>query len=175
MGELQQMGQPAEPQKDGGLLALVQDFKERKKRPLKDAKMDMTPMIDIVFMLIIFFIIVSELSKAELEQVTLPFAEKAQKDEQDNPNRLIINVTGGDDSGTLIVNKRVYSPPELAELISRAAQTNPTGADGLPSLKIKIRGDRDVEWKHIQNVMMACMRASVWQLSFGATPRDLQG
>ncbi|MFW5771873.1 MAG: ExbD/TolR family protein [Phototrophicaceae bacterium] len=124
---------------------------------------------------IIFFIIVSELSKAELEQVTLPFAEKAQKDENDNPNRMIINVSGGDNSGTLIVNKRVYTPPELAELILTTAQRNPVGADGLPTLKVKVRGDRDVEWKHIQNVMMACMKASVWQLSFGATPRDMQG
>ena len=39
----------------------------------KEAKMDMTPMIDVVFLLIIFFMVVTELVRLEIEPVTLPW------------------------------------------------------------------------------------------------------
>ena len=41
-------------------------------------QLDLTPMIDIVFNLIIFFMLVSELSNLELEQLRLPFAGEAE-------------------------------------------------------------------------------------------------
>ncbi len=52
---------------------------------------DMTPMIDLTFLLIIFFIVVNDLSKTELEDLKLPIAIQAGKDVPP-PNRPILNV-----------------------------------------------------------------------------------
>lgn len=56
-----------------------------------DVTMDMTPMIDLVFLLIIFFILVNDMSKKELEEMKLPVATMAGKDTPP-PNRPILNV-----------------------------------------------------------------------------------
>lgn len=56
-----------------------------------DVAMDMTPMIDLVFLMIIFFIVVNDMSKKELEEMKLPVATMAGKDVPP-PNRPILNV-----------------------------------------------------------------------------------
>ncbi len=56
-----------------------------------DVDIDMTPMIDLVFLMIIFFIVVNDMSKKELEELKLPVATEAGKDVPP-PNRPILNV-----------------------------------------------------------------------------------
>lgn len=56
-----------------------------------DVEIDMTPMIDLVFLLIIFFIVVNDMSKTELEELKLPIAMEAGKDVPP-PSRPILNV-----------------------------------------------------------------------------------
>ena len=53
----------------------------------EDAKMDMTPMIDCVFLLMIFFVLVIDLSQQELEDLILPKAEKTVPDDSPGPDR----------------------------------------------------------------------------------------
>ena len=55
-------------------------------------EMDMTPMIDCVFLLMIFFVLVIDLSQKSLEDLILPRAEFQQPDDQPPDNRPIINV-----------------------------------------------------------------------------------
>lgn len=56
-----------------------------------EVAIDMTPMIDLVFLMIIFFIVVNDMSKKELEEMKLPVATEAGKDTPP-PNRPILNV-----------------------------------------------------------------------------------
>lgn len=63
-----------------------------KKRNVEtETEVDMTPMIDLTFLLIIFFIIVNDMSKKELEELKLPVAKMAGHDEPP-PTRPILNV-----------------------------------------------------------------------------------
>jgi biopolymer transport protein ExbD len=75
--------------------------------------MDMTPMIDIVFLLIIFFMTVTQVSKLNKEQLELP---KLKGTEDQKPSVLTINVT---ESGDLVVSGRTYSIGELVSLVNR--------------------------------------------------------
>ena len=58
----------------------------------KDAKMDMTPMIDCVFLLMIFFVLVIDLSQHDLEALILPKADYQELDENPQDIRPIVLV-----------------------------------------------------------------------------------
>ena len=73
----------------------------------------MTPMIDIVFLLIIFFMTVSQVSKTNKENVELP---ELQGSEDQQPTTLTVNVM---QAGELIVSGTPVSLTELKLLASR--------------------------------------------------------
>jgi biopolymer transport protein ExbD len=67
--------------------------KERKRtKPNYDLDINMTPMIDVVFNLIIFFMVITDMTQKDLEYLTLPRAEHATPDEGEDKDRIIINV-----------------------------------------------------------------------------------
>lgn len=157
------------------LLTWFREFQEKRRRPMQDAKMNMTPMIDVVFLLIIFFMVVSELVKLDIEPVTLPWASEAKEDSNPPEDRIIVNVKAdptGVDHGTIWVNHKLLSPAEFRTKLHEQKIRSGLDKEGLPKISVKIRGDKDVEWKYIQNVMVACTREQVWRVSFGAKPRE---
>ena len=54
-----------------------------KHDPETEMDMDMTPMIDVVFLLIIFFMIITDLTQQDLEDLELPMAMHAVADKPD--------------------------------------------------------------------------------------------
>lgn len=147
--------------------------KQRAKRwKPKDAKMDMTPMIDVVFLLIIFFMIVTEITRVQVKPVDLPLAIEAKQDKPPPPNRIIISVRAshGAGNGDIFVSLKEYSLGRLVTMLKNAALSAGNDATGLPKLKVKVRGDSNVEWKYVQYVLMACSKAMIWQVSFGTKP-----
>jgi biopolymer transport protein ExbD len=70
----------------------------RKKKQSNAIQMDLTPMIDIVFLLIIFFITVTQITKANQE--ILPLPQVVQNDDQ-TPTRVVVNVR---ENSQIIVN-----------------------------------------------------------------------
>ncbi|MHC4823565.1 MAG: ExbD/TolR family protein [Planctomycetota bacterium] len=63
----------------------------RRREADTEIEIDMTPMIDMTFLLIIFFIIVNDMSKKDLEELKLPIAMEAGHDEPPE-RRQILNV-----------------------------------------------------------------------------------
>ena len=137
-----------------------------KKKPPPDPKMGMTSMIDIVFLLIFFFMVVTDMSNMEIESIALPFALEA-KDDTEKTERVIVNIT---EKGVIRFMRRDKTEAELGQMLKRAAKDGGRGEDQLPKISVKIRGDSNAEYKFIQQVMVQCMRAYIWKLSFGARP-----
>ena len=71
----------------------------------ENVEMDMTPMIDCVFLLMIFFVLVIDLSQKNLEDLILPRAQFKEPDESPPENRPIINVL---QNGTVVYQGKVY-------------------------------------------------------------------
>jgi biopolymer transport protein ExbD len=62
------------------------------KAAQQTADMDMTPMIDCVFLLMIFFVLIIDLSQTNLEDLILPKAEYQEPDDSPPENRPVINL-----------------------------------------------------------------------------------
>ena len=128
--------------------------------------MDLTPMIDVVFQLIIFFILVTEMAQAELEVLKLPTADQAVPDKPSR-KRLILNVTRG---GAIKYRGQELNQRQLLNLLKTEAQlerdlTNPR----LSARAVLIRGDIEAEYKYVRMIMQACAEVGIWKLELAVT------
>ena len=119
---------------------------------------NMTPMIDVVFLLIIFFLVSSHLAKQEAQMaLPLPIAESGEKP-IDESRRLTLNVTA---DGTLLLAGRRIDRDELKQRLQQARSEH--GSD----VEIRIRGDRRVPYAAIAPIMLSCARSGIWKVTFG--------
>jgi biopolymer transport protein ExbD len=132
-----------------------------------DVGINLTPMIDVVFQLIIFFLVSSHLAKQEAQMVLpLPVAETGEKPIDSTVKRLTLNVLA---DGSLVLAGRHVPGDELASRLAAALrEQNEAG------LEIRIRGDRDVEYRFVEPVLIACAKAGVWDVKFSVfRPEDV--
>ncbi len=118
----------------------------------------LAPMIDIVFLLLCFFVTSQIFSQWEAEiDVKLPTASTAEV-QQRLPGEIILNVMK---DGSTVVNGRVLREPELEVLLRRLVSLFP----GQPVL---IRADRQTAYEHVIRVLDLCRQADIWNISFAA-------
>jgi biopolymer transport protein ExbD len=153
-----------------------------------EAEIDMTPMIDVTFLLIVFFMVVSDLSALDIAQLTLPFADQAsvtkEMDPENNP-MLIVNVIK--DGAVEISGQRYTTKTEskgqstslkdYLKIEAEAAAREPAPADnpGLRASKLRvlIRADRDTPFKNVQAVFDACQKNGIYKTALGATKENV--
>jgi len=124
-------------------------------------ELDMTPMIDLVFLLIIFFILAGKISnQSRTEQITVPPTKTATK--IDNPERIIINVFGNTKSGDLKARGQDdYTAYQgLRQLLNKqydlCEKIPDPKAPGLmipKDMVVEIRADADTEYRVVQEVL----------------------
>ena len=118
-------------------------------------------MIDIVFLLLIFFIVASQLQDLELEkEVSLPIADAAHSKKSDGMQEILINVLS---NGAVKVSGNVLPIEKLAEELRKVAD-----ASEKTEKKILIRGDKNAHYGRIMNIMRSCANAGLWNVSFAA-------
>jgi biopolymer transport protein ExbD len=137
--------------------------------PPREPRPDMTPMIDVVFLLVIFFTLVSEFERMEIESVTLPYAVEAVEEPPRAPNRLVVNVAA---DGQVAVMRRSLDREELGRFVAARAAAAGADKDGFSALHVKVRADAACQYGHVLGVMESCVDASVWHLSFAVQPTE---
>jgi biopolymer transport protein ExbD len=139
---------------------------------------NMTPMIDVVFQLIIFFMLVMDMSQAQLEPVTLPSASKAVKEKYEDTTLLVLNVMK--DGAIKINGKSFYNPKKdgddnkrLEDLFETRRQNKiyqevPGKADWV-KYPMLVRCDRSTSFEHLQKILMiATHHGGVTKVQLGA-------
>ena len=112
---------------------------------------DMTPMIDMVFLLLIFFLVATTFHQEEREmQIALPFAS-ASAPISTMLRELIVNV-GSD--GAIIVGGKSIEPDQLRSTVEEAVKSNPLQ-------KVTIRGDRATAYANIVTVLDICKASGI--------------
>jgi len=122
---------------------------------------DMTPMIDMTFQLIIFFMLVTDMSKTQLEPLRTPAASAAILDRL-MEDQVVVNVLP---DGKVKVAGRTFSDEALEQLFESRRWKAERGM-GYP---VVIRADRSASFEPVQKVLMiASARGAVTRIHFAA-------
>jgi len=121
---------------------------------------ELTPVIDMVFLLLIFFLVTTTFHQVEREmQIALPETESA------GPisvalRELVVNVT---DAGAVVIAGREVSLDELRDIVNRAVENN-------PGQKVTVRGDRGAAYGSIARVLDVCKASGVTEPFLDTVP-----
>ncbi len=137
--------------------------------------LNMTPMIDITFNLVIFFMLTLDLSQKEFVEVDLPVATQGVEDDPrkvtDEIPRFVINLTA-DGNVQFKGNTYALSSANAADqdkaledlrTYLRALVANPKWreADGASKVSVMVHGDRSAKWQYVQWIMQACANPTI--------------
>jgi biopolymer transport protein ExbD len=113
--------------------------------------LDFVPMVDVLFNLLIFFLLATTIAQVEREtQVALPFAQAATPISA-ALREIIVNV---DAEGKVIVAGQPIEPGALEEMIRGAVEAN-------PEQKVSVRGDKATAYQNIVGVLDICKSSGV--------------
>jgi len=135
-------------------------------------EMNMTPMIDVVFQLIIFLMLANDLSRKEIEDLSLPQARYALEDKGEKEKyRVIVNLLKNERSNmpTLKVKGREMDIAQFQQFLKPEADRNrEQDAQKASELYVLIRADKSSRWQDVQWVIQACCDPSirVYKLQF---------
>jgi biopolymer transport protein ExbD len=116
----------------------------------------LAPMIDVVFLLLCFFMTSQIFAQWETEiDITLPTAETGQIPER-LPGEIIVNIRA---DGGLVVNAQPVTEEQLASMLNRVA-------DLFPGQPVLIRADRRTAYEHVIRVLDLCRQSDIWNISF---------
>lgn len=158
----------------------------------QNVEMDMTPMIDCVFLLMIFFVLVIDLSQKNLEDLVLPKALFIEPDDKPPANRPVINVL---QNGTVVYNQKVrydpavhgknYAPIRDMLLEIRKDGTNRGTLKLVEEViagrtvkliddPILVRADKWTEWHYVGEVMKQCSMPDIafWKVELALSEQD---
>jgi biopolymer transport protein ExbD len=144
------------------------------------AKMNLTPMIDMTFLLVVFFMLTIDLSRKEFLQLDLPRADRGieDKDEGETIPRFVINLLPEGDIylkgqrwrlATGSQEEQAQALDNLRNELSRLTN-NPQWReeDRSSRVPVMIYGDRNARWQYVQWIMQVCAdpRIQIYKIQF---------
>ena len=136
------------------------------------AEVDMTPMIDCVFLLLVFFMVSTTFNKREADiSFALPGTAE-QSDSVEIPDEQIIQIT---EAGNVFLNDLEYdkpTDPDMPELVKTLILFRQTAeANQVPAM-ITIAPEDDVKQQRVVDVLNACTAAKIANVTFAVGSED---
>ena len=130
-------------------------FSGRDRRRAKAPALALTSMLDVIFLLLCFFVTASVFSQWESEiSISLPSASSSETPSR-LPGEVILNVAR---DGSVTVNARKLTLNDLGERLRKVA-------DFYPGQPVVIRADRETSYDSLVKVLDTCRVAGVWNFS----------
>jgi biopolymer transport protein ExbD len=128
----------------------------RSRAPLHHPGIQLAPLVDVLLLLLIFFLMTWNAARNENElDVKVPKASSAK--ERSAPiGDVVVNVKS---DGNVVVNRRTLNPVELTDLLKGLVQLNAEQA-------VVIRGDETGAYKNVVEVLNICSQAGVSNVAF---------
>ncbi|MBM4038352.1 MAG: biopolymer transporter ExbD [Planctomycetes bacterium] len=134
----------------------------RTVKRVQTTRLNMTPMIDCVFLLLTFFMVVSELSRQyDAVEVNLP---RVKASVEIPPDPHVVKLTA---DGTIYLAGEAVSLTRLGDDLRWLRYND-------PNVAIVLKADEQAEFRHIRAILGLCAdsRIRVYRLSFGARPPE---
>ena len=117
------------------------------------------PMVDIVFLLLIFFLVTWNFSRSETElDVKVPKAREG-KEVRRAVGEVILNIKA---DGRIMMNRREMDASSLQEALQKIAGLYPDQA-------VVLRADEKTSYRSVVEVLDVCRRANIWNVAFATT------
>ena len=121
-------------------------------------RVNMTPVIDVTFLLLIFFLLSSHLARQETQlELELPTAASGRQAVDDERPRLTVNVR---DDRSVMLGSTETQPAEMVRRLQ--IERERLGGD----LEVRIRADRSVPYDAVEPILLACADAGIWNVTF---------
>ena len=143
------------------------------KRSQENPQLDMTPMIDVVFELIIFFVVT--LTEAQKKDETIELEDGQHgivlTPEELPPTHMQIDIASRDTSGKTLPRGRIsmgnreITPDEIGRRIRERVRK-------IGEFPVLIRADYNCRHEVVKRVMDACTANGIWKISFMAVGED---
>ncbi len=128
-------------------------------KPQEEAQaIDLTPMLDVVFIMLIFFIVTATFIKETGKEVTRPDALTSEQ----KPNATILIAVGSEND--IWIDKKKVDPRGVKLVIERMRQDNPKGS-------VSIQADKQADIKFVVDVANAAREAGVAEVSVSTTKK----
>ncbi|MDX1944558.1 MAG: biopolymer transporter ExbD [Pirellulaceae bacterium] len=114
--------------------------------------LDLTPMIDMVFNLLIFFMVVSQFAKEDQQMNVLHPAGSEAMPLTAKPKEIFVNI---DQQGRYFIGARQMTEEEVGAYLRQAAIDNPV------SQSVVIRADKRTAWDVVATAMRLCNEAGI--------------
>ena len=127
---------------------------------------NVTPLIDVIFVILIFLVSSSEVSRMErLEEVQLPMADTANPEQGDEVDRWVVNLNT---EGKAVVDGEempVNSAKFQSILATQAnAKRETKSAGGFSAQALVIRADQRMQFRYVQQLILQCQRLRLWKV-----------
>jgi biopolymer transport protein ExbD len=125
----------------------------KSERPAEEAQaIDLTPMLDVVFIMLIFFIVTASFVKETGKEVDRPDAITSES----KKNATILIAVG--EENDIWIDKKLVDPRSVAQVIKRMRVDNPKGT-------VSIQADTEADIKFVVDVAQAAREAGVADVS----------
>ena len=119
----------------------------------------LAPMIDVVFLLLIFFIVLWNYARFETEiDISVPAASAGENPER-TIGEIVVNVKK---EGDIIIEGIERTELETLEMFKSIVAAYPDQA-------LILRGDKEASFDHIVKVLNLCKEANIWNISFATS------
>lgn len=123
---------------------------------------NMTPMIDVVFLLIIFFLVASHFGQQESSvEVALPKAAGGQDEKQPEVSRLTVSIP---ESGSLFLGSREVTAEELAGILSSEKKRRKE------DFQLRVRAAKTVPYRDVEPVLKSAAKNGIRDVQFAVVP-----
>ena len=134
-------------------------MRTHRKRKWSPLTVNMIPLINVIFLITIFIVMMINFSEVLLKRVTLPKADEAKEVTEQLLEKIIITVKSTD---TLFVGRTRIAPDDLEHAVRRIVPY-PQGST------VQLRGEENIPYEVVQKVMLKLAALGITRIEFSAS------